>query len=429
MKGDIMGLIRLAAGAIGAASGAFNTTAGAAWTDYFESGDMSGGIIMKRGVKITGPNSRNKGDQNIISSGSGIDVQANQCMILVENGAIVDFCAEPGRYKYDASTAPSMFSGDNKGLAALASAFASSFAAGGGRTNTQRVFYINMGEIQGFKWGSGNITFDHWETDWNTGKPCWHIATTLMGNGTYSIQVTDPAKFFEVLGAAKAGGDGNGLITRQDIEPQIKTEAIAAIRQAVGGLSKLKIGYTDIAGYEMQLTKDVDKLLDDDWQEARGISMFKIAIGMMDADEKSQQKILKYQEARGYADPTMLGTYIGMGQTDALNTAAGNTAGAVTGFAGYGMVGGVAGGGLNVANLMQQGAQQQQYQAAQQQVNPAQDSWKCSCGSVNTGNFCPNCGNKKPEAAAPKFCPNCGQSFPDPANPPKFCPNCGNKIG
>ncbi len=89
----------------------------------------------------------------------------------------------------------------------------------------------------------------------------------------------------------------------------------------------------------------------------------------------------------------------------------------------------MAGGGLNVANLMQQGAQQQQYQAAQQQVNPAQDSWKCSCGSVNTGNFCPNCGNKKPEAAAPKFCPNCGQSFPDPANPPKFCPNCGNKIG
>ena len=98
MKGDTMGLIKLAAGAIGAAGGAFNTTTGAAWTDYFESGDMSGGIIMKRGEKITGPNSRNKGDANLITSGSGIDVQANQCMIIVENGAIVDFCAEPGRY-------------------------------------------------------------------------------------------------------------------------------------------------------------------------------------------------------------------------------------------------------------------------------------------------------------------------------------------
>ena len=389
-----MGLIKLVAGALGAASGAFNTTTSSMWVDYFESGDMSNGVIMKRGVRITGPKSQNKNnDTNIITSGSGIDVQENQCMILVENGAIVDFCAEPGRYTFDASTAPSFMSGNNKGLAALAQSFGQQFLAGGQRTNTQRVYYINLGEIQGFKWGSGNITFDHWERDLQ-GNPCWHIATTLMGNGVYSIQVTDPAKFFSVLGAAKAGADGNGLVTRQDIEPQIKTEAIAAIRQAVGGLSKLKIGYTDIAGYEMQLTKDVDKLLDDDWQEARGISMFKIAIGMMDADEKSQQKILKYQEARGYADPTMLGTYIGMGQTDALNTAAGNTAGAVTGFAGYGMVGGVAGGGLNVANLMQQGAQQQQYQAAQQQVNPAQDSWKCSCGSVNTGNFCPNCGNK-----------------------------------
>ena len=426
-----MGLIKLVAGALGAASGAFNTTTSSMWVDYFESGDMSNGVIMKRGVRITGPKSQNKNnDTNIITSGSGIDVQENQCMILVENGAIVDFCAEPGRYTFDASTAPSFMSGNNKGLAALAQSFGQQFLAGGQRTNTQRVYYINLGEIQGFKWGSGNITFDHWERDLQ-GNPCWHIATTLMGNGVYSIQVTDPAKFFSVLGAAKAGADGNGLVTRQDIEPQIKTEAIAAIRQAVGGLSKLKIGYTDIAGYEMQLTKDVDKLLDDDWQEARGISMFKIAIGMMDADEKSQQKILKYQEARGYADPTMLGTYIGMGQTDALNTAAGNTAGAVTGFAGYGMVGGVAGGGLNVANLMQQGAQQQQYQAAQQQVNqaPAQGTWKCSCGSVNTGKFCPECGQPKPEAAGLKFCPECGQPFPDPANPPKFCPNCGNKIG
>ncbi len=320
-----MGLIKLVAGALGAASGAFNTTTSSMWVDYFESGDMSNGVIMKRGVRITGPKSQNKNnDTNIITSGSGIDVQENQCMILVENGAIVDFCAEPGRYTFDASTAPSFMSGNNKGLAALAQSFGQQFLAGGQRTNTQRVYYINLGEIQGFKWGSGNITFDHWERDLQ-GNPCWHIATTLMGNGVYSIQVTDPAKFFSVLGAAKAGADGNGLVTRQDIEPQIKTEAIAAIRQAVGGLSKLKIGYTDIAGYEMQLTKDVDKLLDDDWQEARGISMFKIAIGMMDADEKSQQKILKYQEARGYADPTMLGTYIGMGQTDALNTAAGNT--------------------------------------------------------------------------------------------------------
>ena len=311
-----MGLIKLVAGAIGAASGAFNTTTQNAWVDYFESGDMSNGIIMKRGNKIVGKNSMNKGgDDNIITSGSGIDVQENQCMILVENGAIVDFCAEPGRYRFDSSTAPSLMSGNNKGLKALAASFGSQFLAGGQRTSTQRVYYINLGEIQGFKWGSGNINFDHWETDWNTGKPCWHIATTLMGNGVYSIQVTDPAKFYSVLGAAKAGADGDGLVTRQDIEPQIKTEAIAAIRQGVGRLSGRRIGYQEIAAHEYDLAQEVDRILDQSWEE-RGISIFKIAIGMMDADDKSKEQITRYQETKGYAtDPSMLGAYMGIGNT------------------------------------------------------------------------------------------------------------------
>ena len=317
-----MGLIKLAVDAIGAVGGALDTTISGSWIDYFESGDMSGGIIMKRGNKIVGPKSRNKGgDDNIITSGSGIDVQENQCMILVQNGAIVDFCAEPGRYTFDASTAPSLMSGDNHGLKAIASMIGQQFLAGGSRTNTQRVFYINLGEIQGFKWGSGNITFDHWETDITTGKPVWHIATTLMGNGTYSIHVSDPAKFFQVIGAQKAGADGTGMITREDIEPQIKTEAIAAIRQGVGQLSKLHIPYTDIAAYEMQLTEDVNAILDKAWDEARGISIFKIAIGMMDADENSKQKIEKYQETKGYTDPSMLGAYMGMGQTQAMQAA------------------------------------------------------------------------------------------------------------
>lgn len=439
-----MGLIKAAADVIGAVSGAFGTTANSVWTDYFESGDMSGGIIMKRGQKITGSKSRNKaGDDNIITAGSGIDVQENQCMILVENGAIVDFCAEPGRYTYDNSAAPSLMSGSNKGLQALASSIGRQILAGGQRTNTQRVYYINLGEIQGFKWGSGNITFDHWESDIMTGRPVWHIAATLQGNGVYSIQVTDPAKFYAVLGAGKAGADGMGLVTKEDIESQIKTEAIAAIRQGVGGLSKMHIPYTDIATNEAQLTADVDAILDKSWEEARGISIFKIAIGMMDVDAVSKAKIMDYQEKRGYTDPSMLAAYMGMGQTQAMQDAANNAAGSVTGFAGVGMMGGMGNGGMNVANLMQQGQAQQMAAAQAAQTAAAQQAvsqptavqqgqpdggatWTCACGHVNTGNFCPNCGTKKPAEA---FCPSCGTKFSDPSNPPKFCPNCGHKIG
>ena len=448
-----MGLIKAAAALIGAASGALNTTANSIWVDYFESGDMSNGVIMKRGEKIIGPKSQNKhGDQNIITSGSGIDVQANQCMILVENGAIVDFCAEPGRYTFDASLAPSLFHGENKGLKALGKTLLQQFSAGGQRTSTQRVYYINLGEIQGFKWGTGNIVFDHWEKDLLTDRPIWHIATTLKGNGVYSIQVTDPAKFFEVIGASKTGTDGNGLVTRADIEDQIKTEAIAAIRQGVAGLSQLRIPYTEIGANEAKLTQDVDAILDQSWNEARGISIFKIAIGLMDADDKSKEQITKFQETRGYTDPSMLGAYMGMGQTQAMQAAGANTSGGtnsrIMGLAGLGMVQGMNGSAASVANLMQQGAAQQaqqqamyQQQMAQQQYQQpapaapaapapeapkAAEGWTCpQCGSINTMNFCANCGTKKP--AAPAACANCGQAF-DPANPPKFCPNCGTKV-
>ncbi len=430
-----MGLVKLAVQTIGAFGSAVNATGANMWTEYFESGDMSGGILMKRGEKIVTKGSRNRGDDNIISSGSGIDVQENQCMILVENGQILDFCAEAGRYTFDASTAPSLLTGSNKGLRALFNEVSNRFAAGGSRHNTQRVYYINLGEVQGFKWGSGNIVFDHWEHDLMTGRPIWHIASNLMGNGTYSIQVTDPAKFFGVIGAQKTGGDNNGLIRREDIEGQIKTEAIAAIRQGVGQLSQLHIGYTDIAAHEFDLTKNVAATLNDSWNQMRGIGIFQIAIGMMDIDDKSREKIANFQETKGYSDPSMLGTYMGMGQTQAMKSAALNARGAVHGFAGLNMTG--ANGGANIADLMQQGQEKaaqdtaayQQSQAASQQAPSAatEGEWICSCGQKNAGNFCTNCGSKRPERVM-KHCPNCGNAFDDPSHPPKFCPNCGTKL-
>ena len=374
-----MGLIKAAIETIGAFGNAIGNTLSSSWVDYFESGDMTG-ILMKRGVKIASKGSKNKsGDENIITSGSGIDVQVNQCMILVENGRIVDFCAEPGRYTFDSSTAPSLMSGNNKGLKALASSIGGQFLAGGSRTATQRVFYIKP---------SGEFNRAH---------------VTQIAGMPYDL---------------------------------MKTEAIAAIRQGVGQLSKLHIAYTDIAANEMQLTEDVNAILTQSWNEARGIGIFKIAIGMMDADDVSKEKIAKYQETKGYTDPSMLGAYMGMGQTQAMQAAGANANGAVTGFAGLGMMGGMANG-ANIAGLMQQGqmqqAQMQQAQMQQAQMQQAQPqapqgaTWTCSCGSVNTGKFCPNCGAQKPAQAA-NACPNCGYIIPDPSNPPKFCPECGTKL-
>lgn len=445
-----MGLIRMIGSAVGnltgAVGGALGTTGNAIWQDYFESGDMSGGVIMKRGEKILGKDTRNKkGDPNIITSGSGIDVQENQCMILVENGKIVELCAQPGRYTYDSSAAPSFLAGDHKGLDAILGNLGQQIMAGGQRTNTERVYYINLGEIQGFKWGSGNISFQHVERDLLTDRPVWQCSTTLQGNGLYSIHVTDPLKFYQMLGAQAAGADGDGKVTAREIESQMKAEVIAAIRQGIGGLSKRKIPYTDIASHEEELTREVNEILSDSWAAKRGIELFGLAVNMLDPDEKSKAKINSYQEAKGYTDPSMLAAYMGMGQTDAMKAAASNANGAMQGFAGVGMMNGMTGAmNGNLAAMMQMGQQQAAanqatwqseqrqtpanqapWQAGQQQ-NSAAGTWACSCGTVNAGNFCMNCGQKKPEAAP--VCSRCGWTDPDMKGRPKFCPNCGNPM-
>lgn len=425
-----MGLIKAIGEAIGAVGGGLSTTANAAWVDYFESGDMSGGILMKRGDKIVGPKSKNnKGDQNMITSGSGIDVQENQCMLLVENGRIVEFCAEPGRYTFDNSLAPSYLTGNNKGLMALATTLGQQVLAGGQRTNTERVYYINLGEVQGFKWGSGNISFQHVEKDLATNQPVWQCSTTLQGNGVYSIHVTDPVKFYQVLGAAVAGTDGDGAVDRNDIDAQIKTEVIAAIRQAIGGLSQLKIPYTDIASHEAELTESVNQILSNSWGAERGMEIFKLAIGMMDADADSKDKISRYQETKGFTDPSMLAAYMGMGQTEAMKAAGANANGAMQGFAGLGMMGNVAGtGGANLASMMQMGQQQAAaQQAASVPQQAASEAWTCACGTTNTGKFCMECGAPKPGPVVYK-CNKCGWAPEDSANPPKFCPNCGDPM-
>ncbi|MCI5700370.1 MAG: SPFH domain-containing protein [Lachnospiraceae bacterium] len=459
-----MGLIKMIGSAVsdvaGALGGGLGTTGRSMWQDYFESGDMSGGVIMKRGEKILGKDTRNKkGDPNIITSGSGIDIQENQCMILVENGKIVELCAEPGRYTYDSSAAPSFIAGDNKGLDAILSTLGHQIMAGGQRTNTERVYYINMGEIQGFKWGSGNISFQHVERDLMTDRPVWQCSTTLLGNGVYSIHVTDPLKFYQMLGSQVAGTDGRGLVTRNDIESQIKSEVISAIRQGIGGLSRLKIPYTDIASHEAELTRDVNEILSDSWAAKRGIELFGLAVNMLDPDYKSKEKINSYQETKGYTDPSMLAAYMGMGQTDSMKAAASNAKGAMQGFAGVGMMNSMNGAmGGNLASMMQMGQQQaaanqaawqagqagpamnwqQNQQGAQQtgmgyaqtaaspQNVPVGETWTCACGTVNTGNFCMNCGQKKPAGAS--VCSKCGWADPSMQMKPKFCPNCGNPL-
>ena len=238
-----MGLIRLISDVIGggfqAVGGTINSSI---WKEYFESGSMADGVLMKRGEKILTSGGKNKrADDNLISSGSGIDIQEGQCMILVENGKIVEFCAEAGRYTYDASTAPSLYAGENKGLKALGKEILNHWSAGGQRFSTQRVYFINMGEIISapIKWGCGDIAFHH-TTQMLNGAPPIELDITLKGNGQVTIKINDPVKFYTMIGAQVAGNDSDSVIriTDDGILSNLKSGIVDKIAEAIAMMIK-----------------------------------------------------------------------------------------------------------------------------------------------------------------------------------------------
>ena len=129
------------------------------------------------------------------------------------------------------------------------------------------------------------------------------------------------------------------------------------------------------------------------WSELRGLKVVTIALGSVTLPEEDAELIKQAQRAAIMRDPTMAAATLVGAQADAMKTAAGNQAGAMTGFMGMGMAMN-AGGGMNAQNLFAMGQQQQQQaqqQAAQQPTGGSDMArWKCSCGNMVSGNFCPN---------------------------------------
>lgn len=448
-----MGLILLGADAI---SGGFKAVSGAAasamWKEYFQSGDMSDGILMKRAEKILVDGGKNKrADDNLISSGSGIDIQPGQCMIIVENGQIVEFCAEPGRYTYDTSSSPSLFSGENKGLKALGKEILSQWSAGGQRFQTQRVYFINMGEIiaQPIKWGCGNIAFHNVTT---VGASPIELDMTLKGNGLVTIKIADPMKFFTEIGAQKIGGDNDAVIkvTDEGIAENLKSGIIDKISVAISKLGvEERISYTAIGAKSDVISNYINDLLSNEWIGKRGFAIASFTVnGSFVPTEEDMKSLKELQNAFNMGNNLNAANY-DVQKTMARGVEAAGQNGGAQGLFGVGMgmnmMGGAAMGNMANQNPVQAAP------AAQAAV-PA-NTWKCSCGQDNTGKFCVNCG--APEGGAPagwtcacgaangaaaKFCAQCGEKkpvvkklvcdkcgfTPSAGEKPRFCPECGD---
>ena len=434
-----MGLIKAGLGALGG-------TLADQWKEFFYCESIPKEVLVTKGQKrITGRSSNTKGNDNIISNGSGIAVADGQCMIIVEQGKIVEFCAEPGEFTWDNSTEPSIFAGNlGESIKETFKVVGKRFTYGGDTGKDQRVYYFNMKEILDNKFGTANpVPFRVVDS-----KIGLDIDVSIRCAGVYSYKIADPMLFYK-----NVCGNVESDYERSELDSTLKSEFISALQPAFGKLSDLELRPNQIVSHNTDLENAMNESLSEKWGSLRGIQVVSIALSTVTLPEEDQELIKQAQRTAIMRDPTMAAATLVGAQADAMKTAAGNSAGAMTGFMGMGMAMNAGGGGMNAQNLFAMGQQQQQQQAQQAQqapaAAPAAEGWKCSCGATATGKFCPECGAKKPEpvqagawkckcgaAATGKFCPECGS--PKPAedgwtcscgtvNKGKFCQNCGSK--
>ncbi len=437
-----MGLLRAGIGSVGG-------VLADQWKEFFYCDAIENDTLVLKGKRRVGKNSSNrKGDENVISNGSVIAVADGQCMIIVDQGKVVEVCAEPGEFVYDTSTEPSIFTGSlQEGLKATFANIGKRFTFGGEAGKDQRIYYFNTREIRDNRFGTPTpIPFR--VVDRNIGLD---IDVSVRCNGLYSYQIADPILFY-----TNVCGNVAQEFTRDELDSQLKAEFLTALQPAFAKISELEIRPSALPGHVTELTDAMNEALTAKWQELRGLRIVSVGVNQVTLPEEDAQMIKEAQRAAILRNPTMAAATLTSAQAEAMKMAASNENGAMMGFMGMGMA--AQSGGMNAQNLYamgQQGYQQQGYpqQSSMQQNSSADASasngWKCSCGATVTGKFCPECGAKRPEPAMTggwrcscgtmvtgNFCPECGAKRPaaqnwrcscGTVNTGKFCPNCGAK--
>ncbi len=457
-----MGLIKAA---LGAAGGVMADQ----WLEYFYCDSLPENVMAVKGQKrSSGRSSNTRGSDNIISNGSVIAVADGQCMVIVDQGKVTEFCAEPGEFKYDASTEPSLFYGKlGKNVLDTFKNIGKRFTFGGEAPKDQRVYYFNTKELIGNKYGTPSpVPFR--VVDQRAGID---IDIAIRCFGEYSYRICDPILFY-----TNVCGNVSGDYTRDRLESQLKTELLTALQPAFAKISEQGIRYSALPGHTMEMADALNDVLSSKWRNLRGLEIVSFGVSSVKASEEDEAMLKELQRNAAFMDPTRAAAHLVGAQASAMQAAANNqNAGPAMAFMGMNMAGQA--GGVNAQSLYQMGAQQQAAPAAagwtcacgQSGITgkfcpncgkpkpapaPAAGSWTCSCGATATGKFCPECGKPRPAdtgwtcscgavnkgkfcaecgkpkpAGTPKYkCDKCGWEPKDPTHPPKFCPECGDPF-
>ena len=460
-------------GLIQAVTGAAGGTLADQWLEFFSMDALPSNVLVRKGQKNMDRRSSNtRGSENIISSGSGVIVAAGQAVAIVDNGVVVEFCSDPGSYTFDSSSQPSIFANTGGFGERLLNSFREGLERvkyGGGVHQDQRVYYFNTRELTGNKYGTAEpIPYRVVDVDINL-----DMDVDLRCNGEFSYRLTNPIQFYSYV-----AGNVDGDYTREMLDSQLRAELLTGLNAAFAKISAQGIRYSALPGHAPLIAAELNEVLSARWRDLRGIEIVSFAVNSVSIADEDEKRIKDLQAAKSLRDPTMAGAVLTAAQADAMRSAAENEGGAAIGFMGLGMAN--MSGGTSASDLYAAGARggntpaPSAYGAAADggfgavsgqpvagaeaaaPVAPAvappapsvapydmpaptaapvvaapvyaapagEQTWDCpNCGQTgNSGNFCSNCGTKKPEPAT-WDCPVCGKT----GNEGNFCSNCGTK--
>ena len=435
-------------GLISALSQAAHSALADQWREYFYCDSIPVDVLITKASKRQNKSSSNtKGSDNLISNGSIIAVADGQCMLIVEQGKVVEVCADPGEFVWDSSTEPSIFYGslgDNikKSFAQVGKRF----TFGGDTAKDQRVYFVNTKEIMGNKYGTANpVPFR--VVDTNIGLD---VDIAIRCHGEYSYKVTDPVLFYTNVAA-----NVTSEYRRDQIDSQLKSELMTSLQPAFARISEMGIRYSALMAHTKEIAEALNEEMSDKWSGLRGISVVSFGMSSATASEEDEKMIKELQKNAVLKNPAMAAATLTAAQAEAMKSAAANeSTGPMMAFAGMNMAN--MAGGMNANTLYGMAAAQQPAAPQAAPAAPAQAGWTCecghagntgkfcsecgkpqpadalgwtcSCGTLNKGKFCSNCGAKKPAGTPVYKCDKCGWEPEDVTNPPKFCPECGDPF-
>ncbi len=416
-----MGIIKAAASAV---KGALADS----WLEVYEADDLGDQVVFTKGV-CTRQGQNKKKSTDTVSNGSVIHVAPNQFMMLTDGGKVIDYTAEEGYYEVSDSSLPSLLNGEFKDT--LNDIF-DRIRFGGQTPSKQKVYFINLQEIKGIKFGTRNPVnyFDNF----------YNAELFLRAHGTYSIKITNPLKFY-----AEVIPKNDDHVTVSEINEQYLNEFLEALQSALNQMSADGIRISHVTSKSRELGGYMAHVLDGDWNQNRGMEIQSVGIASVSYDEESKKLIHLRNQGAMLSDASVREGYVQGALARGMEAAGSNKGGAMTGFMGMGM-GMQAGGNFLDAASRTNVRQMQAQQTAQTALPASSDAWTCSCGTANTGKFCSECGSPKPASSEwtcscgtvnkGKFCSECGSPKPASSewtcscgtiNNGKFCQNCGKK--